>query len=146
MKSYGWLSILFLILALVIFTGRGCGTLINGGRWDEERSSNHYRSGDVDSGKTAAAQEKLKNLAPKLGVPQEKVAQVGDDPDILATEIDIVIFNNTMPCRGQQLSEEELTILRDMLVDFPELLKKLEKNNGELKKLSGKKVLVIPGK
>ena len=83
----------------------------------------------------------LRQLANSLGIPEEKTSTLSMEG--LVSEIKIKL-DETTKYHGKVLSEEEMKVLSINLSDDPTILNTVKEYNSFVRKLNGKKIIVLP--
>lgn len=135
-SSVGCLSVVLLLsIGLNVFL-LGCnGKSFYNKDWDRQPSNaNTNPSGYADL-------SELRQVAKSLGIPEEKTSALSMDG--LVSEIKIKL-DETTKYHGKVLSEEEMKVLSINLSDDPAILNTVKEYNSFVRKLNGKKIIVLP--
>ena len=136
-SGVGCLSVvLILSIGLNVFL-LGCNgmTFYNKKDWDRQPiNDNKNPSGYADL-------SELRELANSLGIPEEKTSELSMDG--LVSEIKIKL-DETIKYHGKVLSEEEMNVLGACLSYEPAILNTVKEYNNFVRKLDGKKIIVLP--
>ena len=136
-SGVGFLSVvLILSIGLNVFL-LGCkdGMTFFNKEWDRQPiNDNKNPSGYADL-------SELRQLANSLGISEEKTSELSMDG--LVSEIKIKL-DETIKYHGKVLSEEEMNVLGACLSYEPAILNTVKEYNNFVRKLDGKKIIVLP--
>lgn len=135
-SGVGCLSVILLLsLGLNVFL-LGCnGNTFRDKDWNRQQSNPDTNpSGYVDL-------SELRQLANSLGIPEERTSTLSMNG--LVSEIKIKL-DETTKYHGKVLSEEEMKVLSINLSDDPAILNTVKEYNSFVRKLNGKKIIVLP--
>lgn len=135
-SGVGCLSVILLLsLGLNVFL-LGCnGNTFRDKDWNRQQSNPDTNpSGYVDL-------SELRQLANSLGIPEERTSTLSMNG--LVSEIKIKL-DETTKYHGKVLSEEEMKVLSINLSDDPAILNTVKEYNNFVRKLNGKKIIVLP--
>ena len=135
-SGVGCLSVILLLsLGLNVFL-LGCnGNTFRDKDWNRQQSNPDTNpSGYVDL-------SELRQLANSLGIPEERTSTLSMNG--LVSEIKIKL-DETTKYHGKVLSEEEMKVLSINLSDDPAIFNTVKEYNNFVRKLNGKKIIVLP--
>lgn len=135
-SGVGCLSVMLLLsIGLNVFLP-GCNSkTFHDNDWDRQPSIVSKNPGAY------ADFSELRQLANSLGIPEEKTSTLSMEG--LVSEIKIKL-DETTKYHGKVLSEEELKVLSINLSDDPAILNTVKEYNSFVRKLNGKKIIVLP--
>jgi hypothetical protein len=135
-SGVGCLSVMLLLsIGLNVFL-LGCnGKTFHDNDWDRQPSNVSKNTGAY------ADLSELRQLANSLGIPEEKTSTLSMEG--LVSEIKIKL-DETTKYHGKVLSEEEMKVLSINLSDDPAILNTVKEYNSFVRKLNGKKIIVLP--
>lgn len=137
-SSLGCLSVILLLsIGLNVFL-LGC----KDGRTFSIKDFSRQHPNIIPNEKENIDLSELRELAIMLGISEEKTSTLSMDG--LVSEMKIKLDESTIKYSGKNLSEEDMRVVGIDLSDDPALLETVKEYNNFIRKLNGKKIIVLP--